>query len=139
MALTQMVYFIQAGKDGPIKIGIAENPEARRRQMQTGSHETLTLLAVQDGGAEREAFLHARHADDRIRGEWFASTAAVLASIPWSLGEEGELVRGKLMASLACDRDEATDFRLRSLMAEKCGRPRIPSPRPRSTTQEQAS
>ena len=36
------VYIIRAGDDGPVKIGWADNAEARRRQLQTGHHKPLS-------------------------------------------------------------------------------------------------
>lgn len=74
-----MIYFIQAGHDGPIKIGKAVDPQQRLRTLQTGTHETLRLLAVIPGDHEREAEIHRRLAAHRQRGEWFAATAEVLA------------------------------------------------------------
>lgn len=66
-----MVYFIQQGLDGPIKIGLARNPDARRDQLQTGHAEHLYLRAVRRGEADLERWLHARFAEGRLRGEWF--------------------------------------------------------------------
>lgn len=66
------VYFIQAGESGgPIKIGYAKNPLGRLRELQTGCHETLYLLAVISGGRLDEADLHRRYEYARHRGEWF--------------------------------------------------------------------
>ena len=46
-AFSQLViFFIQAGHDGPIKIGKAVDPEKRLQTLQTGTHEMLRLLAV---------------------------------------------------------------------------------------------
>jgi len=39
-----MVYFIQAGFKGCIKIGFAIDPENRLRQLQTANHEKLDLF-----------------------------------------------------------------------------------------------
>jgi hypothetical protein len=39
-----MIYFIQAGETGPIKIGKANDPAQRINQFQTAHHETLRLL-----------------------------------------------------------------------------------------------
>jgi hypothetical protein len=67
------VYFIQAGQDGPIKIGVAADPLLRLDDLQVGSPVALTLLAAIPGGAVHERQLHARFAEGRIRGEWFSA------------------------------------------------------------------
>ncbi len=78
-----MIYFIQAGNDGPIKIGKAQNPEARRRELQTGNHEKLNLIKVITGDSEREDSIHndLRSHQYRARSEWFSATPEVLAYI----------------------------------------------------------
>jgi hypothetical protein len=66
------VYFIQSGKVGPIKIGRTEgNVGSRLANLQTGSPEPLTLLAVVPGGPAVERSIHERFAKLRLRGEWF--------------------------------------------------------------------
>jgi hypothetical protein len=65
------VYFIQAGHDGPIKIGFAVDPAERLAMLQTGNHVELFLAAAMPGGIDLEQELHARFAEGRIRGEWF--------------------------------------------------------------------
>src|ERR1035437_7766886 len=50
----QWVYFIQAGSEGPIKIGIADSPALRLRELQTGNHLPLTLLKAVPGGKDLE-------------------------------------------------------------------------------------
>lgn len=65
------VYFIQAGDGGPVKIGIASDPEKRLAEMQVGNHVELILLAVRPGSADLERRIHARLLPGLIRGEWF--------------------------------------------------------------------
>jgi len=74
------VYFIQAEK-GPIKIGSAADPEIRLAQLQVSNHETLTLLGACAGGFDREWELHDELQADRIRGEWYRPSEAVLAAV----------------------------------------------------------
>lgn len=71
------VYFI-ASVDGPIKIGTAVDPDSRLRGLQTASPARLNLLAVIDGGADIERGLHRRFAADRLSGEWFNPSSALL-------------------------------------------------------------
>jgi Meiotically up-regulated gene 113 len=71
------VYFAQAGKSGPIKIGTARDVWTRLASLQTGSAATLHLLGVVPGGLADEKVLHQRFARHRIRGEWFKPAAAL--------------------------------------------------------------
>ncbi len=79
------VYFLRAGTDGAIKIGVTETIEARMAQLQTGSAERLHLLAIMRGDEKIERQLHARFAGHRMMGEWFRAVPELLefvASIP---------------------------------------------------------
>lgn len=72
-------YFIQAGVDGPIKIGKADNPEKRLAELQTGSPESLRLIGKLQGDHERD--LHNRFHKLHLRGEWFNPDVRLLAFI----------------------------------------------------------
>lgn len=66
------VYLIQAGIDGPIKIGFTKNnPLERLAQLQTAIAQKLSLLAVIPGDLELEAELHQRFSYAVQSGEWF--------------------------------------------------------------------
>lgn len=65
------VYFIQAGEDGPIKIGTSKNPLARMKSLQSATAETLVLLGTIKGGHQVERKWHNDHKTHRISGEWF--------------------------------------------------------------------
>ena len=65
------VYFIQAGDDGPIKIGHAMSPHARIWDLQAGNHVRLRLLAEIPGTEAAERAAHEAFSGQRIRGEWF--------------------------------------------------------------------
>jgi hypothetical protein len=84
-----MIYFIQQGDHGPIKIGFAEiNVTRRVAQVQTGNPETLTCLAVKEGTKEEEQKLHAQFDNFRLCGEWFISspelTSLISAAEPYT-------------------------------------------------------
>ena len=67
-----MIYFIQAGTDGPIKIGQTENDVySRMKQLQTGCPEELHLLWTYHGSGFTEQELHTGFCEYNIRGEWF--------------------------------------------------------------------
>lgn len=82
------IYFIQAGADGPIKIGIARRVDVRLRTLQTANAQRLRLLGVYRGLALEEKQLHADFASSRIGGEWFHPTPELLHLVsriaePW--------------------------------------------------------
>jgi hypothetical protein len=64
------VYFIQA-ESGPIKIGITDNIEKRKNELQTANHEKLTVLHYTTGGRALEKHLHERFNKFNKLGEWF--------------------------------------------------------------------
>jgi hypothetical protein len=76
------VYFVSAG-DGPIKIGVAANPEARLKELQTGHPYRLEILALVEGGTPLEREYHVRFAAHRLHGEWFARHDDILAEIAY--------------------------------------------------------
>src|ERR1035437_7628441 len=76
----QWVYFIQAGSEGPIKIGIADSPALRLSELQTGKQLPVTLLKAVPGGKDLETELHRELAAYRLCREWFEATAEVLAT-----------------------------------------------------------
>ena len=74
------VYFIQAGENGPVKIGFtAGNAQRRMHDLQIGNPVKLCLLYVydnQDKTLESELRSMFRHI--KIRGEWFHPTRELM-------------------------------------------------------------
>lgn len=72
--MTQKLYIIAAGADGPCKIGIATAPSGRLRELQTGHPEALRVWHISECGAaptlERE--MHRYFGAKRLKGEWFS-------------------------------------------------------------------
>ena len=73
------VYFIRAGSNGPIKIGVADNVESRMDTLQTGNHMELSIVAkIKCSGRKdayrQEANLHKFFSYKRLRGEWFCGS-----------------------------------------------------------------
>jgi len=68
-----MVYFIQQGEDGPIKIGVSETPKQRLKSLQTGSPHRLHLrdAAPVPEDQRLESALHNELASENVGGEWF--------------------------------------------------------------------
>lgn len=71
-------YFVEALGLDSVKIGTSSNLRRRLSKLQTGSAVPLILLATT---TVPERALHTRFAADRISGEWFRKTPALLALI----------------------------------------------------------
>ncbi len=89
-----MIYFIHA--PARVKIGHTANLGQRMSALQTGSPETLRLLAICLGGKDVEAAYHKRFATSRLQGEWFRITPALLDHV----ATFGPAVDRKLLSSL---------------------------------------
>lgn len=73
------VYFVQEENDGPIKIGWAANPIKRLSSMQSGNPRKLQLLgAIKTRRRSLERELHEKFSIDRLSGEWFSPSAALI-------------------------------------------------------------
>lgn len=86
-----MIYFIRCTATGLIKIGHAADPWARFSKIQSDTPGKLEMLALEEGGVEREAELHAQF--QRSRGEWFFNTVDLAGYIA-SLGPAARSPRG---------------------------------------------
>lgn len=82
-----MIYFIYDKVNKAIKIGRAGDPKRRLTSLQIGSVSKLTMLGILPGDAREEGDLHRRFASDRIRGEWFRESPAILSYIESSSAE----------------------------------------------------
>lgn len=79
-----IVYVLQAGEGGPLKIGWTADLKRLRRRLraiQTGAHADIVIRRLFQGEPGLERALHKRHRPARIRGEWFRPTAAMLALV----------------------------------------------------------
>ena len=72
------VYMIQAGENGPVKIGKAERPALRLREIQRLNHAKLRIIRLFEGGRAEERRLHQIFAAFRMHGEWFELTSLML-------------------------------------------------------------
>lgn len=74
-----MIYFLQQGADGPIKIGYTTGSiSIRKNQIQTSCPEKLTLLGTMEGDENQERLLHAFFHAHKLHGEWFEPAPMVL-------------------------------------------------------------
>lgn len=76
-----VVYFVQIGNDGPIKIGTTTNLKARLASLRTSQPQGLALLAIAEGGRDLEKAYHDRFAAHRGVGEWFSPHADILREV----------------------------------------------------------
>ena len=76
------IYFIQAGDDGPVKIGFATDVRARIKVIQTNSPEKLSLIRQIDGDVPVERWFHKQFNDRRLNGEWFSFCDEMLTILP---------------------------------------------------------
>lgn len=76
------VYFIESADPvGHIKIGCSRSPMNRLAALRGWSPFPLTVLAKIDGDEALERRFHALFVEDRVQGEWFLRTDAVMAVV----------------------------------------------------------
>lgn len=71
--MKSVVYVIQAGENGPVKIGHSRNLDSRLRSLRSGSAEPLFVRQTFEAGNvfALEKLLHMRFATERLSSEWF--------------------------------------------------------------------
>jgi hypothetical protein len=74
-----VIYFIQCGDGGPIKIGRAQNAWLRLGELQAANPYPLALIGARNGDRKAESAYHARFSAHKIRGEWFSPVREILA------------------------------------------------------------
>jgi hypothetical protein len=77
------VYFLRAGKR--VKIGTAANVQARFQDLKTGIPGKARIYYVTPGNRALENELHQLFAADRVTGEWFRWSVAI---IDWITADE---------------------------------------------------
>lgn len=79
MPETMNVYVIGEGESGPVKIGIAEHPNRRVRQLQIGNPRPLTLFwhVSRADSSVIESWVQRKLQASNISGEWYAVEVAV--------------------------------------------------------------
>jgi hypothetical protein len=98
-----MVYFIQAGVGGCIKIGVTVDVSDRMNNIQVGCPDEVTLIGgIYDRRAYKiEAALHDRFDEHRHRGEWFRPSAELLAFVArWPMSRVDEKRHDEILVAL---------------------------------------
>jgi hypothetical protein len=96
------VYFIRGGD--LVKIGKANHPEMRLRELQTGSPFALELLLTLEGGTQEERALHKRFIAYRVRNEWFRYEDEIRDFIATSLADPLPPIAERVRMSQQFDR-----------------------------------
>lgn len=102
-----MIYFIQAGNNGPIKIGQTDNNiEERIKQLQIGCPYELRLLWLHKSDHYKEQEIHKEFSSERIRGEWFHPSRKIFDFIDNEMSNfhEIEMVDGETFNIIECFR-----------------------------------
>lgn len=72
--MSGVIYFLQAGEDGPFKIGYtSRRSEVRRQACQTYNHQPIRIAAECAGDKHLEERTHAYLAAHHLSGEWYAN------------------------------------------------------------------
>jgi len=88
-----MIYFIQNGQNGDIKIGTSQSPKKRLAELQIGTPSKLKLLKTINGNKNDEMKLHQQFHHLKIRGEWFKLSDELLNYIRSKKGFVKEINR----------------------------------------------
>lgn len=69
--MSDVVYFVRAGDEGPVKIGVANDVEKRLKSISTYCPDEPIVVCTIPGDYELEQRLHRRLRRSRRRREWF--------------------------------------------------------------------
>lgn len=82
----EFVYVFRQGKTNRYKIGRTKDLAKRRKQVQTGNSDEITLVCAIQCDAQSskiEAMLKARFKELRVSGEWFLLNEITLDMLKW--------------------------------------------------------
>lgn len=77
----QRVYFFRCLDCKLIKIGFSKDYRKRKVQIERTTEHVLDIVGVMFGDRWTEAQVHGQFARDRVQGEWFRESPALLAYI----------------------------------------------------------
>ena len=102
-----MIYFIQAGDNGPIKIGASSSPREHVKILQQGNHQELNLIAQIPGDRSLEQKVRADLEEFERGRKWFDATDEVLDYIEKIQVVEYDIVNEVALAILWRDREDS--------------------------------
>lgn len=105
------VYYITAREVGLVKIGCAWDAARRLAALQSCCPVELVLEASFKGSYREERELHARHAEHRVRGEWFTLTPQLEAEIKTTGLEVRRAASGSLAKRYAAAMAEMAELK----------------------------
>lgn len=91
-----MIYFIQHGASGPVKIGYSRKPAKRISAIAIACPDPIAILGVVEGSHSLEQRMHKALRAHRHRGEWFRPDEAVLTFIQRRLSSGPEAVHAEI-------------------------------------------
>ena len=93
-----ILYVVQSGEKGPVKIGICKDLKKRLYQLQTGSSVKLKVLyqyeLTSKNAKEMEKNLHQFFRHTRLSGEWHRPTEYMMEYFSKAIVEDGQLYDG---------------------------------------------
>lgn len=75
------VYFVQAGEDGPVKVGISARPEERVSCITSNSPIPCRLIGYIEGSVFIEEYIKLHFMYARSHGEWFVQDEKITSEI----------------------------------------------------------
>ena len=93
------LYFVAAPAVSRIKIGITDQFARRYRNLQLSSPVDLSVLLVVKATARQEKAVMLRFSSDRVHGEWFVASAALLSFVD-DLRDLDDAARAALLRSM---------------------------------------
>lgn len=102
-----MVYFIQAGDNGPIKIGASSSPWEHVKILQQGNHQELNLIAEIPGDRNLEQKVRADLKPFERGRKWFDATDEVLDYIEKVQSVEYDIIDEVPLAILWRDSEDS--------------------------------
>lgn len=126
-----MIYFAQAGRAGPIKIGSTRDLAKRMAAFAVDNHEVVALLCSVEGDQPLEKRIHRLLRPHRVKGEWFRPSSEIVELV--AIARSGDLLehvatmearQNKRLAELdqvtVCVRREASSVVRKMLETEDC-------------------
>lgn len=102
-----VIYFVQSGQDGPVKIGLCADGsfQQRLRTMQAGNPEPLLVRALYAGDRADQLQEQLRHRDRRLGDDWFAPNVLLnlpdLTPVPFDDNAQRRALAARNLAELA--------------------------------------
>lgn len=117
------VYFIRMGENGPIKIGVSDQPHLRLKSLSPYSPYDLIPLGVMDGDEAEERALHRKFRKLRENGEWFEPHQDLLDfitanTVPFPVRKSKRAIKREGLRSFSGDISTETNRRFWTIFRE---------------------